>query len=350
MGAGPDTQTPTRSPLFSKIPQIPGPQLIKATWQATRREAEPRLEHREGRQLALQAGHPPQRAEQPVAACLRDLVQVRQAWQLTELAQLIGVHGPGPVRRAVPVRQRVAPPDRLQIAVTASNSSHAPGSSRAQAVSMPCTSPRSKYGSRPWAVMITGRPDRPGQSAPRRPRNPSVSGCAGRRERHAPHRHHLRQVEGWPVQPPVIYPPELSLEPLPERDHGGVRGARQHTAQGGVYGAHSLRVQPRRQPTVGQVEPLKGVSSRTSTSTARGSSRCPARAATHAGTGSTAPSPARPSALPSSEERSFRQVKLVPRQSPGFRAFRLMFCQVSATRFDPVTASPVRRIAGMAES
>jgi hypothetical protein len=39
-------------------------------------EDQPRLEHREGRQLALQAGHPPQHAEQPVTARLRDLVQV----------------------------------------------------------------------------------------------------------------------------------------------------------------------------------------------------------------------------------------------------------------------------------
>jgi MFS family permease len=79
------------------------------------RTAEPRLEHRQGRQLVLQAGNPPQRAEQPVPTFLRNLVQGRQAGKLMELAQLIGVHGPRPVRRAVPVGQRVTPPDRLQI-------------------------------------------------------------------------------------------------------------------------------------------------------------------------------------------------------------------------------------------
>jgi len=127
-------------------------------------------------------------------------------------------------------------------------------------------------------------------------------------EHHAPHRRHLRQVEGEPAQPPVIHSPELSLEPLPEHDHGGVWDARQHTAQGGVYGARSLRMQPRRQATVGQVEPLKGlVQPREHLDRAR-VVQVPGALRTHAGTGSTAPSPARPSALPSSEECSFRQV------------------------------------------
>ncbi len=69
--------TPARSPLRLQKPSKP-----QVTASSKRRgklrgvEVEPGLEHREGRQLALQAGHPPQHAEQPVTARLRDLVQV----------------------------------------------------------------------------------------------------------------------------------------------------------------------------------------------------------------------------------------------------------------------------------
>jgi hypothetical protein len=120
-----------------------------------------------------------------------------------------------------------------------------------------------------------------------------------------PYRHYLWQVEGEPAQPPVIHPPELSLEPLPERHHGGRRHPRQHLAKGGVHSAHTARA------TAPPGHQRARRTARRGSPAARAPRPSAGRPGTrhaprmHAGTGSIAPSPAHQSVLPSSQARLF---------------------------------------------